>query len=140
MLAVTDESLEKYEAGDALVWSEISWSTRVPPRSLEHAALENMLENPRPTGLFITLPNVDFIPSNRYDDNTVWIRCNGRYYVHDFMLYPQWYFEGTYYLPFVLRRPPAHALEIHEWALAWYDFSPKDFVREGTGDIELGKL
>ena len=56
------------------------------------------------------------------------------------MLYPQWYFEGRYYLPFVLRRPPAHTLDIHEWALAWYDFSPKDFVREGIGDVELGKL
>ena len=43
-------------------------------------------------------------------------------------------------MPFVLRRPSADTLNIHEWALVWYDFSPKDFVREGTGDVELGKL
>ena len=56
------------------------------------------------------------------------------------MLYPQWYFKGMYYLLFVLRRPLAHTLEIHEWALAWYDFSPKYFVHEGMGDVELGRL
>jgi hypothetical protein len=63
---------------------------------------------------FITSPNIDFIPSNRYDNNNVWIRHNERYYIHDFTLYSQWYFEGTYYLPFVLRRPLAHTLDIHE--------------------------
>ena len=40
----------------------------------------------------------------------------------------------------VLRRPPAHTLDAHEYALAWYDLHPQDFVHEGRGDVEIGKL
>ena len=139
MFAVADEFIEEYQAGDALAWYEAG-RVRVPPRSLEHTALESTPDDPRPCNLFVTSPNVDFIPVLNFDDNNVWIRHNGRYYVHDFTLYPQWYFEGTYYLPFVLRRPPANTLDAHEYALAWYDFCPQDFVREGRGDVEIGKL
>ena len=73
MLTVTDESLEKYEAGDALVWSEISWRTWVPPHSLEHTTLESTMENPQPGRYFITSPNIDFILTVHYDDNCIWI-------------------------------------------------------------------
>src|SRR6267143_636214 len=89
---------------------------------------------PQPTGLFMTSPNMDFIPSISHDNNQVWIRQNGRYIVHDFTLYPQWYFEGTYYMPFVFRRPSVDALDAHEYALAWYDLKQQDFQREGRGD------
>jgi hypothetical protein len=135
---------EKYEAGDALVWAEIDagFPTCVPFRTLEGSGYYelNTVENPRPTDLFITSPNMDFIPSIYHDRNQVWIRKNGRYYVHDFTLYPQWYFEGTYYMPFVFRRPPTEDLGAHEYALAWYDLKSEDFQREGRGDVEVGRL
>jgi len=64
---------------------------------------------------------MDYVPDFTHDRRDVWIAENGRYFVHDFTLYPQWYFEGTYYMPFVTRRPNDEDLEGHEYALAWYD-------------------
>jgi hypothetical protein len=93
-----------------------------------------------PLGLFITTPNMDYIPDFTRDYRDVWIRQDGRYFVHDFTLYPQWYFEGTYYMPFVLRKPSAEDLEGHEYALAWYDIRPKDFCKEEGPAVEVGVL
>jgi len=141
MLVFAHKRVEKYEAGDALVWTELDGYPCMPFRALEGPAfgLFNP-NNPQPTGLFMTSPNMDFIPSIIHNTNQVWIRQNGRYFVHDFTLYPQWYFEGTYYMPFVFRRPSVDALDAHEYALAWYDLKQQDFQREGRGDVQVGKL
>ena len=114
---------------------------RMPFRALGHSHWEqgNSVDQ-APLNLFVTTPNMHFIPSILHDNNQVWIRNNGRYYVHDFTLYPQWYFEGTYYIPFVFRRPAPEDLATHEFALAWYDLKPRDFQLEGGGRVEVGKL
>ena len=73
---------------------------------------------------------MESIPEIRLDYGVVRVRKDGRYYVHDFTVFPQWYFEGTYYLPFVRRRPNAEDLPNHEYALAWYNIQEHDFERE----------
>jgi hypothetical protein len=83
---------------------------------------------------------MDYIPDFTRDYLDVWIREDGRYFVHDFTLYPQWYFEGTYYMPFVTRRPSDEDLEGHEYALAWYDIRDRDFCREGEAGAQVGRL
>jgi hypothetical protein len=147
VLVVADEFLEKYEAGDALVWAELyHHPIRVPFRALNdpivHLPNRTITED-LPSDLIVTSPNMDFIPALRYDLSDVWIRADGRYGVHDFTLYPQWYFEGTYYLPFIPRKPPADVLKDHEYALAWYDPRPEDFRLEGRGEggeVEVGRF
>jgi hypothetical protein len=83
---------------------------------------------------------MDYIPDFTCDHRDVWIREDGRYYVHDFTLHPQWYFEGTYYMPFVPRKPSAEELEGHEYALAWYDIKPGDFHKEEGVAVQVGML
>ncbi len=140
MLVFAHKCVEKYEAGDALVWTELYRYPSMPFRALEGPAFLLDPDIPQPTNLFVTSPNMDFIPSIIHDTNQVWIRQNGRYFVHDFTLYPQWYFEATYYMPFVFRRPPHDVLDAHEYALAWYDLKPTDFQREGRGDVQIGVI
>ena len=93
-----------------------------------------------PFGVFITSPNMDYVPDFTCKPREVWICRDGRYFVHDFTLYPQWYFQGTYYLPFILRKPCAEILKDHEYAAAWYNIQPQDFCKEGAGGVEVGRL
>ena len=93
-----------------------------------------------PEGLFITSPNIDYIPDFSCDFHDVWICQDGQYYVHDFTFYSQWYFEGTYYMPFVSRKPSAEELEGHKYALAWYNIKPQDFCKEQGAAVEVGVL
>ena len=112
-------------------WSEIKRGLYLPLNTLVRLSQDRPDEFPKPQGYFITSPNMESIPEICLDHRgVVRVRTDGRYYVHDFTVFPQWYFEGTYYLPFVWRRPNAEDLPSHEYALAWYNIQPRDFKRE----------
>ena len=127
-----------FEGGDALSWMEVDilcfpsgvLNRRIPP-------VDRRLV---PDGLFITSLNMDYILDFSRDFCDVWICQDGRYYVHDFTLYPQWYFEGMYYMPFMSRKPSAEELEGHKYALAWYNIKPQDFCKEQGAAVEVGVL
>jgi len=46
------------------------------------------------------------------------VRIDGRFYTHDFTLWVQWYFLGTWHYLFVRRRPNEFNLETHPYRLA----------------------
>jgi len=58
------------------------------------------------------------------------VRIDGRFYTHDFTLWVQWYFLGTWHYPFVRRRPDEFDLETHPYRLAWYSVSVQDLEIE----------
>lgn len=81
------------------------------------------------------------IPDISQDPRYVRVRENGRFYTGDFTLWPQWYFPGTYYLPYLRARPPDVELPNHELNEIWYDIKPSDFVKEpGSAVEDLGRL
>ena len=82
-----------------------------------------------PHEAFVSSPNMDYIPDFP-STNSTYVRKNGRFYMHDYTLWPQWYFEATKHLPFVLRRPPAESLAAHKLRLIWYNLKDTDFIRE----------
>lgn len=93
----------------------------------------------RPTDYVITSPNMDWIPDLAQDNHQVWNRTDGRCFVHDFTLFPQWYFPGTYYLPFIRARPDEIELPNHPYRFAWYDLQQKDFNTE-TWNRDIGQI
>ena len=94
----------------------------------------------RPTRLIISSPNMPWVPDVAKDQLLIRVRLDGRFYTADFTLVPQLYFEGTYYMPYVLTKPPAEELASHEYRLLWYDIDlKKDFVLE-PGSSSLGRL
>jgi len=127
-----------FEGGDALSWVEVG--VLCTPNGALHRNIPQIDQRLVPLGVIITSPNMDYIPDFSRDYRDVWIREDGRYYMHDFTLYPQWYFEGTYYMPFVTRKPSAEDLEGHEYALAWYDIKPQDFCKEEEAGANVGWL
>ncbi|KIM39166.1 hypothetical protein M413DRAFT_75409, partial [Hebeloma cylindrosporum] len=94
-----------------------------------------------PTHYFITSPNMTTIPDISQDSSEIQVRRDGRFGPADFTLFPQWYAEGTRYLPFVLRKPAAEDMEYHQYALIWYSMSRPDFVLESGSVVGgLGRL
>ena len=127
-----------FEGGDALSWVEVE--ALCTPSAGVHRSIPPIDPSLVPLGLIITSPNMDYVPDFTRDHREVWIREDGRYFVHDFTLYPQWYFEGTYYMPFVTRKPSDEDLEGHEYALVWYDIRDQDFCKEGGAGVQVGRL
>ena len=94
-----------------------------------------------PTDLFITSPNMTTIPDIGQDPFVVRVRRDGRFATADFTLFPQWYATGTYYLPFVRRKPAPEKLATDPYAAIWYKMTEKDFVREeGSVVGSMGRL
>ena len=93
-----------------------------------------------PYQVFVSSPNMDYIPDFSLDDQYVFVRKNGRFYTHDYTLWPQWYFEATKHLPFILRRPPAESLATHKLRLIWYDMTDTNFVREVGTIADVGRI
>ena len=83
---------------------------------------------------------MSWAPNMAKDELFIRVRRDGRFYTADFTLVPQLYFGNTYYLPYVLRKPPTEELTKHEHRLLWYDLDrEKDFVLE-PGSSSLGRL
>jgi len=83
-----------------------------------------------PLTFFATTPNARTIPFFTQDMLETFIRKNGRFWTHDYSLWPQWYFPGTKHLAFVRRRPSDEDLVIHPLGLIWYDLQEADFIQE----------
>jgi len=83
-----------------------------------------------PFEAFVSSPNMDYIPDFSLDEQYIYVRKNGWFYMHNYTLWPQWYFEATKHLPFILCRPPAESLAAHKLRLIWYDLKDTDFIRE----------
>ena len=101
-------------------------------------ALEDGRE--RPLQYIVTTPNMDWIPDLTLEPLFVHLRRDGHFYLHDFTLWPQWFFPGTYYMPYVRRRPDNNDLTTHPYWLAWYDLTPDDFVKEAGCLTEVSTL
>ena len=85
-----------FEGGNAHSWVKVH--ALCMPSVVLHQNIPPI--NPRhiPLGVIITSPNMDYILDFSHDYHDIWIQEDGCYYVHDFTLYPQWYFKGTYYM------------------------------------------
>lgn len=118
--------------GDALVIAEFfnHWGYIVPSLPIPESGTDPN-GRPIPTHYIVTSPNMGFIPDITKGRFNVQVYEDGRYGLADFTICPQWYFQGTYYLPYVRRRP--ENLQDHELALIWYDLKTSDFVVEKGG-------
>jgi len=96
----------------------------------------------RPLDLIISSPNARWIPNLSEDDILVYARIDGSFYTADFTKVPQIFFQGTYYLPYVLCRPSPELLVDHPYHLIWYKLDrSKDFVVEmGSGSEAQGRI
>lgn len=75
-----------------------------------------------------TSPNRTVIPDFTLDQEEVVARIDGRFYTHDPTLWPQFYFEGTWYYPYILVRPDDFDMDAHPHRLAWYTLTDDDLV------------
>lgn len=133
--------LAPFFGGDALCISEVhqSWNYRIPGLEIPVSGKDDSGHD-IPTHYFITTPNMTFIPETSLDRFGVRVRADGRYTEADFTLSPQWYFEGTYYLPYIRRKPTSN-LESHPYRHIWYDLHLRDFVFErGSLIPNLGRI
>ncbi len=93
-----------------------------------------------PLQYIVTTPNMDWIPDLTLEPLFVHLHRDVHFYLHDYTLWPQWFFPGTYYMPYVRRRPDNNDLATHPYRLAWYDLTPDDFVNEAGCLTEVGTL
>jgi hypothetical protein len=92
-----------------------------------------------PARVFVTSPNMLTIPDFGRDRYPIQVRADGRFATADFTLFPQWYAEGTKYLPYV-RKKPILAADL-EKTYIWHNISEKDFIREeGSVAGGMGRL
>ena len=83
---------------------------------------------------------MDYIPNFSLDAQNVYLRKNSCFYMHDFSLWPQWYFEATKHFPFIQRRLSADELATHDLHMLWYDMTDADFVCEPGSVANIGRL
>ncbi len=97
---------------------------------------------PPPISYFVTTPNATWIPDVVGEDRAVvFLRTDGRFYTHDFMYWPQWYFPGTYYMPYIRKKPGPKELATHPYRIMWYDMRDSDFIQEpGSMIMGYGRL
>ena len=130
-----------FNAGDALAIVELnSMNYRLSALGLPPYEGPPLDLTKAPYQVFVSSPNMDYIPDFSLDDQYIFVRKNGRFYTHDYTLWPQWYFEATKHLPFILRRPPAESLATHKLRLIWYDMTDTDFVREVGTIADVGRI
>lgn len=137
-------SQASFEATDALSIAEMPKNFPYPLFNLpvdQRGEIDDN-GNPRPWKMIVTSPNMVYIPDFSADPLNVCVRSDGRFFTADFTLWPQWFFPGTNYYPFVQRRPlTPGALESHPCKLAWYDMKRSDFIPEkGSISNDLGRL
>jgi hypothetical protein len=78
------------------------------------------------------------IPDITKDPHVVRVRRDGRFATADFTLFPQWYASGTYYLPYVRKKPE----DVNDpYATIWHKVRREDFVAEEGSNIGgMGRL
>ena len=105
-----------------------------------HINQENRDENGKdiPGYLFIMSPNMTTIPDISRDPAVVRICRDGHFATADFTLFPQWYASGTYYLPYVQKKPEDVS---DPYATIWHRVTREDFVKEeGLNFGGIGQL
>lgn len=76
------------------------------------------------------------IPDLLEDGRTVQSREDGRFYSADFTVTAQWYYPETFYLPFVLVRPPEEKISSHPHRIAFINLLRQDFeLVDGFQDV-----
>ncbi|KDR65488.1 hypothetical protein GALMADRAFT_49135, partial [Galerina marginata CBS 339.88] len=94
-----------------------------------------------PTGMVVTSPNATWIPDIAKDSAKVLPRIDGHYFLADTGKAPQQFYRGSYFLPFLLTRPPENEILDHEFGLAWKALAMSDFVLEkGAESAGLGRI
>lgn len=94
-----------------------------------------------PISPFLSTPNMDYIPDISKMSPTIIARKDSRFFTGDFSLMPQFYFEQTAYLPFVLRKPPPDELPSHKYSLVWHDLTQDEFLlEEGSVLRDVGRI
>ncbi|KAH9485337.1 hypothetical protein JR316_0002245 [Psilocybe cubensis] len=134
------EGKHSYSATDALAMAELyKLPYKIP--SLDTSSFTGLDANkhPYPSSFFVTSPNMYKIPDITEDSEDVTIRTDGRYGYGDFTLCPQWYFQGTYYLPYVSRKPSL--LSDCPYAVMWYNLKETDFIHNQTSIVSgIGRI
>lgn len=135
---------EPFTAADALSWCEYNgarYHYHFPGLMRPPLVVPPGMKQP-PLSFFVTSPNANYIPDLiKYDRASVMLRTDGRFFTNDFMIFPQWYFPGTYYLPFIRKKPAAEMLATHPYRVMWYDMKDSDFVHEPGSMVEgYGRL
>jgi len=77
-----------------------------------------------------TSPNMSIILNFTLDELQVIARIDGCFYTNDPSLWPQYFFNGTWYYPYMRRRPDDFDIVGHPHRLAWHNLSDKDLVIE----------
>ena len=91
-----------------------------------------------PYQVFMSSPNMDYIPDFSLNVQYVFIPKNSWFYTHDYTIWPQWYFKATKHLPFILHPPPAESLAMHKLRLILYDITDTNFLWEVRTIADVG--
>ena len=91
---------------DALSIDELRGGLKYRVDGLDHIQFQ-VHSNGRvlPQHPIATLPNMPIIPDFTFDELRVVARIDGRFYTHYPTLWPQYFFKGTWYYPYMQRRP-----------------------------------
>ena len=81
---------------------------------------------------------METIPDIGKDPFQIQVREDGHFATADFTLFPQWYAQGTNYLPFV-RKKSIVVNDLYE--IIWYNIGMRDFMLEqGSIGEHMGRL
>ena len=83
-----------------------------------------------PDHYFISSPNMETVPNIFRDPFVTQVHQDGRFGTSDFTIFPQWFAEGTYYLPYMCKKPTPENLANDPYTLIQYDMSRRDWVPE----------
>ena len=113
LIIILTRLIADFTASDALVVAELT-HLKYPIPGIKMDGYEVLPSGHlRPLDLIISSPNANWIPNVLEDDTLVCVRMDGSFYTADFTKVPQLYFQGTYYLPYVLCRPPSEVIVEH---------------------------
>lgn len=88
-----------------------------------------------------TSPNLSHIPFVETQPTPLHARADGRFGLEDYVQWPQAHSEAYPWAPCVLRKPPGHEWEQHEYWFLWENLTLSDWVAPpGTSWQGLGVL
>ncbi|KAF8869601.1 hypothetical protein CPB84DRAFT_1856155 [Gymnopilus junonius] len=79
-----------------------------------------------PHRFFITSANMNWIPDLSQDSTSVYVQ--------------QDFFKGTYYMPFIMKKPLPEDMAYHEYWLLWYNLQDDEFVLEPGAMLKIGMI
>jgi hypothetical protein len=80
--------------------------------------------------LVFSTSNADYLPNVNIGSQVVAIHEDGRWGGEDWTQWPQRYFEGHAYFPYVLRKPSPADLPTHPLRILWWNIDEVHFVSE----------